>query len=688
MCLLENNRENCKCKNKLTGRIYDEYDNELKKLSDDIEKLLRSKVRLEDYLLSINQIVDRGCAQNYNQETVLTDETYYNVYQNVSEKVVAKDIRIKELERQKQADVENSEKRKKQKVDDEKVQLNNIKIKCKNLEERIKTLEQNVEYYKKLYDGEISKKYIFEKRYKDLEVQVLSYEDNVNILENEVEELNRANSCKNEESVKLHKTVNNLKRIIEDYAKQIEHIETAAEKNEGANKADILRNEEINCARCSSEQYLRGEAQMHEVSKGTNTTLATYSSSENLLHVNQFVLEENDKLKNEIEDLIGKLEEIGTRCTSTFSEKEDVRTKYEDLLVEFSNLSANYNSVLEDNKQKTEEIENFVLVKEYQDERIEELNERVNDLQVEQSRQLEEANKEIKEYKHLEEEYKYLRLSYKQYKNRANELEEMLHKYFPIYESLNDVKKNMKYNVGEEELGDEVLIDDITKMYGDEIHKLEVDNESLMKNVKDINRRMDYYKFKKNVSKCKAEIKTLENNHAENIVESVNKIVTEIDDKLLQLFTEASKNIEYYHQRVSGKITKSSIYQNAMNKVQELLSMLTKENQLMKSFGSNVSEESDESSQKYFGDDVYVIIALGKIDDIHQNVQELEKRVDKFRGTRKEKEYLDLEHKLTECTYSVDRIQVKGVEIIQKRRKDLISYIMFCLEKLEDNVTH
>jgi NTP pyrophosphatase (non-canonical NTP hydrolase) len=79
--------------------------------------------------------------------------------------------------------------------------------------------------------------------------------------------------------------------------------------------------------------------------------------------------------------------------------------------------------------------------------------------------------------------------------------------------------------------------------------------------------------------------------------------------------------------------------------------------------------------------------AEAKLRKIQSEVEELLQRVEKFQGSKKDKEYLYLDDLLTQKLCLLDGIDSEGRDDIRKLRKDSIKTINRCLSMLDRHAT-
>lgn len=78
---------------------------------------------------------------------------------------------------------------------------------------------------------------------------------------------------------------------------------------------------------------------------------------------------------------------------------------------------------------------------------------------------------------------------------------------------------------------------------------------------------------------------------------------------------------------------------------------------------------------------------LTKLDTIRQEVEKLGERIQNFKGSRSDKEYLYLDDMLTKKLIALDGIDTAGREEIRQLRKDSISFVNRCLSRLDEKAT-
>lgn len=75
---------------------------------------------------------------------------------------------------------------------------------------------------------------------------------------------------------------------------------------------------------------------------------------------------------------------------------------------------------------------------------------------------------------------------------------------------------------------------------------------------------------------------------------------------------------------------------------------------------------------------------LAQVNAVLEEVKELEKQVDDFKGnSREDREYLVLDEMLTRCLIKLDVVETEGRDDVRTARKDCIRYIQSCISKLE-----
>lgn len=80
-------------------------------------------------------------------------------------------------------------------------------------------------------------------------------------------------------------------------------------------------------------------------------------------------------------------------------------------------------------------------------------------------------------------------------------------------------------------------------------------------------------------------------------------------------------------------------------------------------------------------------VLLNKLDTIRQEVEKLGERIQNFKGSRAEKEYLYLDDMLTKQLIALDGIDTAGKEEIRQLRKDSIAFVNSCLTRLDEKAT-
>lgn len=74
---------------------------------------------------------------------------------------------------------------------------------------------------------------------------------------------------------------------------------------------------------------------------------------------------------------------------------------------------------------------------------------------------------------------------------------------------------------------------------------------------------------------------------------------------------------------------------------------------------------------------------MEQIQEVHENVNELLKEVETFKGIKTDKKYLYLEDQLERCLCKLDNIMSEGVEEIRQARKNCVKFIQQALDQLE-----
>jgi len=78
---------------------------------------------------------------------------------------------------------------------------------------------------------------------------------------------------------------------------------------------------------------------------------------------------------------------------------------------------------------------------------------------------------------------------------------------------------------------------------------------------------------------------------------------------------------------------------------------------------------------------------IAKLDKIKEEVDILMEKIDNFKGTKKDKEYLYLDEMLTRHLIALDGIEPEGQTEIRQLRKESIKSVNRCLSLLDHKVT-
>jgi len=78
---------------------------------------------------------------------------------------------------------------------------------------------------------------------------------------------------------------------------------------------------------------------------------------------------------------------------------------------------------------------------------------------------------------------------------------------------------------------------------------------------------------------------------------------------------------------------------------------------------------------------------IAKLDKIKEEVDILMEKIDNFKGTKKDKEYLYLDEMLTRHLIALDGIEPEGQTEIRQMRKESIKSVNRCLSLLDHKVT-
>ena len=78
--------------------------------------------------------------------------------------------------------------------------------------------------------------------------------------------------------------------------------------------------------------------------------------------------------------------------------------------------------------------------------------------------------------------------------------------------------------------------------------------------------------------------------------------------------------------------------------------------------------------------------ALNQVEKIRRDVAELVKKIDAFKGSKKDKEYLYLDEMLTRNLIALDAVDSGGRDDIRAIRKESIKMVNRCLSLLDNKV--
>merc|ERR1711913_168210 len=78
---------------------------------------------------------------------------------------------------------------------------------------------------------------------------------------------------------------------------------------------------------------------------------------------------------------------------------------------------------------------------------------------------------------------------------------------------------------------------------------------------------------------------------------------------------------------------------------------------------------------------------IAKLDKIKEEVDILMEKIDNFKGTKKDKEYLYLDEMLTRHLIALDGIEPEGQTEIRQMRKESIKSVNMCLSMLDERCT-
>lgn len=82
----------------------------------------------------------------------------------------------------------------------------------------------------------------------------------------------------------------------------------------------------------------------------------------------------------------------------------------------------------------------------------------------------------------------------------------------------------------------------------------------------------------------------------------------------------------------------------------------------------------------------YCLKTLREIGEIRREMDKLYLRLEKFDGTKKDREYVFLDESMIRCTLKLDNLDMKGIECLRKERKRVVMNIQNCMRYL-DSIT-
>ena len=225
------------------------------------------------------------------------------------------------------------------------------------------------------------------------------------------------------------------------------------------------------------------------------------------------------------------------------------------------------------------------------------------------------------------------------------------------------------------------LCRDMEKGFGAEIHRLEQESKELLREIRDEQVKVQHEIVKRQITKCKKDIRLLEARHMEDVEARVKELHDGMNEKISDIVGEYGEDVDFYKKRLSGTITKRQLYEEVMGKGSEIVEMLKREISRLKShLSSNVqvheAAQSDPSLRE----------ALENINKIREDLERLGERIENVTGSRKDKEYLDLDHKLGNLQTRLDVIQVNNNDVVRRKRKDVVELLQLYQGNLEQNI--
>ena len=255
-------------------------------------------------------------------------------------------------------------------------------------------------------------------------------------------------------------------------------------------------------------------------------------------------------------------------------------------------------------------------------------------------------------------------------KQLVEDFENEFNVYFPEYNLLRTLRKLAR----DKELidaSDGNLGEDTLAKCGWDIVQLEEHNEELMKNISNVDEKVRHERVRKNVARCKEQIAVLEAKCREDVRAGIEELNENVLTKLRDISNQNTNKINYYRDRIFGNVTRSDLYGDVARKSREVLKILREENVYLRTL--SLEPVSDD-----------YLCVLKTLNEIYKGLKRVEIRIDKFKGTKFDVEYVKIDSELLLYVKILDGIEISD-EVLRQKKNEVSKMFYLCCQKLKAN---